>query len=190
MREDAPASHTCRNTKDGLLIDDLLNLSRLARTELHRQSLDVSALARSIASDLQKAQPQRQIELRIEDGLKTTADPGLLRVVLVNLLSNAWKFTSKRESSHIEFGMARGNGTPAYFVRDDGVDSIRPMPTGYSALSSDFMPRPILQDGHWPSHRATHRPPARRTHLGGKRGWPGRDFLFHDGRNGCLRSGL
>jgi len=123
--DDAGKTHLHRiraaTQKMGLLIDDLLNLSRLARTELHRQSLDVSALARSIASDLQKAQPQRQIELRIEDGLKTTADPGLLRVVLVNLLSNAWKFTSKRESAHIEFGMARGNGTPAYFVRDDGV---------------------------------------------------------------------
>ncbi len=45
----------------------------------------------------------------------------MLRVVLVNLLSNAWKFTSKRESAHIEFGVARGNGTPAYFVRDAGV---------------------------------------------------------------------
>jgi PAS domain S-box-containing protein len=105
----------------GLLIDDLLNLSRLSRTELHRQSLDISALACSIASDLQKAQPERQIDLRIEDGLKTTADPGLLRIVLENLLSNAWKFTSKRASAHIEFGMARGNGTPAYFVRDDGA---------------------------------------------------------------------
>ncbi len=105
----------------GSLIDDLLNLSRLSRTEMHRQSLDISALACSIASDLQKAQPERRIELRIEDGLKTTADPGLLRVVLENLLSNAWKFTSKQESARIEFGMARGNGAPAYFVRDDGV---------------------------------------------------------------------
>src|SRR5260370_18822213 len=72
-------------------------------------------------SELQKAQPERRIELRIEDGLKTTADPGLLRVVLENLLSNAWKFTSKQESARIEFGMARNNGIPAYFVRDDGV---------------------------------------------------------------------
>jgi signal transduction histidine kinase len=107
----------------GMLIDDLLNLSRLSRTEMRRQSLDISALAGSIASELQKAQPERQIELRIEDGLKTTADPGLLRVVLENLLNNAWKFTSKRDSAHIEFGMARGNGNgaAAYFVRDDGA---------------------------------------------------------------------
>ena len=105
----------------GLLIDDLLNLSRLSRAELHTQSLDISALASTIACDLQKAQPERQIELRIEEGLKTMADPGLLRVVLENLLSNAWKFTSKRESAHIEFGMAVGNGTPAFFIRDDGA---------------------------------------------------------------------
>jgi signal transduction histidine kinase len=107
----------------GLLIDDLLNLSRLSRTEMRRQSLDISALACSIASDLQKDQPERRIELQIEDGLKATGDPGLLRVVLENLLNNAWKFTSKRDSAHIEFGMARGNGNgaAAYFVRDDGA---------------------------------------------------------------------
>lgn len=105
----------------GLLIEDLLNLSRVSRTEMHTQTLDISALACSIASELQNAQPERQIELRIEDGLKTRADPGLLRVVLENLLNNAWKFTSKRESARIAFGMARENGTPAFFVRDDGA---------------------------------------------------------------------
>src|SRR5258708_1982022 len=123
--DDAGKTHLNRiraaTQRMGLLIDDLLNLSRLSRTEMHTQSLDIIALACSIARALQIAQPERRIELRIEDGLKTTADPGLLRVVLENLLSNAWKFTSKRESAHIAFGMARGNGTPAYFVRDDGV---------------------------------------------------------------------
>ena len=123
--DDAGKTHLHRiraaTQRMGLLIDDLLNLSRLSRTEMHRQSLDISALACSVVGDLQKAQPGRQIELRIEKGLKTTADPGLLRVVLENLLSNAWKFTSKRESAHIEFGWAPGNGTPAYFVRDDGA---------------------------------------------------------------------
>jgi PAS domain S-box-containing protein len=105
----------------GMLIDDLLNLSRLSRTEMHVQSVDISAMAFSVADEIQKSQPERQIELRIEDGLKTTADPGLLRAVLENLLSNAWKFTSKRASAHIEFGVTRENGTPAYFVRDDGA---------------------------------------------------------------------
>jgi PAS domain S-box-containing protein len=123
--DDAGKSHLHRiraaTQRMGLLIDDLLNLSRLSRTEMHRQSLDISSLASSVASDLRKAQPHRQIELRIEKDLKTTADPGLLRVVLENLLSNAWKFTSKRPSARIEFGMTRDNGTPAFFVRDDGA---------------------------------------------------------------------
>jgi signal transduction histidine kinase len=123
--DDAGKTHLNRiraaTQRMGLLVDDLLNLSRFSRTKMHTQSLDISALACSVASDLLKAQPKRQIDLRIEDGLKTTADPGLLRVVLENLLSNAWKFTSKRDSAHIEFGMARGNGTPAYFVRDNGA---------------------------------------------------------------------
>ena len=105
----------------GLLIDDLLNLSRLSRTEMHLQSVDISAIAFSVADEIQKSQPERQIELRVEDGLKTTADPGLLRAVLENLLSNAWKFTSKRASAHIEFGVTHEDGTPAYFVRDDGA---------------------------------------------------------------------
>ena len=105
----------------GMLIDDLLNLSRLSRTEIHTQSVDISAMAFSVAGDLQKSQPERRIELRVEDGLKTTADPGLLRAVLENLLSNAWKFTSKRASAHIEFGVTHEDGTMAYFVRDDGA---------------------------------------------------------------------
>ena len=105
----------------GLLIDDLLNLSRISRTPLHRQSFDISALASSVANDLRNTQPERQVELRIEPGLKTTADPGLLRLVLENLLSNSWKFTSKRDSAHIAFGMAKDHGTPAFFVRDDGA---------------------------------------------------------------------
>lgn len=105
----------------GLLIDDLLKLARLSRAEMRKQNLDISALASSIADELQKAEPSRHIELRIEAGLKTWADPGLLRAALENLLNNAWKFTSKRESAHIEFGFTNGSGTPAYFVRDDGA---------------------------------------------------------------------
>jgi PAS domain S-box-containing protein len=105
----------------GLLIDDLLNLSRLSRTEMHLQTVDISAMASSVAGELQMAQPERLIELRIEAGLTTTADPGLLRVVLVNLLSNAWKFTSKHASAHIEFGVTHEDGILAYFVKDDGA---------------------------------------------------------------------
>ncbi|MGA8222399.1 MAG: PAS domain S-box protein, partial [Candidatus Acidiferrales bacterium] len=105
----------------GMLIDDLLNLSRLSRAEMHKRDLDISALARKIAGELQKAEPERHVELHIEDGLQTSADPGLLRVALENLLSNAWKFTSKRPCAHIEFGVTRRNGAVTFFVRDDGA---------------------------------------------------------------------
>ena len=105
----------------GVLIDDLLNLSRLSRAEMRKQSLDISALAGSITEELQKAQPDRQVELQIEGGLTTTGDPGLLRIALENLLSNAWKFTSKRARAHIQFGQAQVNGARAFFVRDDGA---------------------------------------------------------------------
>ncbi len=105
----------------GSLIEDLLNLSRVTRGEIHKARFDISSLARSTAGDLQKAQPERQVELRVEDCLETEADPGLIRIVLENLLSNAWKFTSKRPSACIEFGKIQHNGVPAYFVRDDGA---------------------------------------------------------------------
>jgi len=103
------------------LIDDLLNLSRLSRTAMQWQSLDISTLARSIVSDLQSEQSERRIDVRIQDGLTTSADPGLVRVALENLLRNAWKFTSKQASAHVEFGQAEVDGILAFFVRDDGV---------------------------------------------------------------------
>jgi signal transduction histidine kinase len=105
----------------GSLIDDLLELSRLSRTAMQTQTLNISALARSIAVDLQHEQPERQIDLRVQDGLIASADLGLIRVALENLLSNAWKFTSKRTSALIEFGQAEVNGVLAFFVRDDGA---------------------------------------------------------------------
>src|SRR5260370_28514423 len=103
----------------GLLIDDLLNLSRLSRTEMHTQSVDISALASAIANGLQEGLPRRGVELRIRNGLRTLGDPGLLRVVLENLLGNAWKFTSTHESALIEFGASVSNGKAAFFLRDD-----------------------------------------------------------------------
>jgi signal transduction histidine kinase len=103
------------------LIDDLLKFSRLSLAAMQTQLIDFSALVRSIVSELQMAQPERQIEVRIADGLEASADPGLVRVALENLLGNAWKFTSRRARAHIEFGQTEVNGTLAFFVRDDGA---------------------------------------------------------------------
>ena len=105
----------------GQLIDDLLNLARVTREEMRREPVDLSALARSIATDLKRTQPDRQVAFAIADGLVANGDAHLLRVALENLLGNAWKFTSKRPRTRIEFGVDKQNGTPAYFVRDDGA---------------------------------------------------------------------
>jgi PAS domain S-box-containing protein len=103
------------------LIDDLLNLSRLTRSEMSREPVDLSALAQSIAAELQQGEPERKAEFIIAPGLDAIGDPGLLRVLLENLLGNAWKFTGKVAHARIEFGAAEADGDLAYFVRDNGA---------------------------------------------------------------------
>jgi PAS domain S-box-containing protein len=103
------------------LIDDLLNLSRVTRPEMRRESVDLSALARTIAADLQQGQPERQVEFVIQKPVVGTGDVRLLRVVLENLLGNAWKFTGKQDHAAIEFGVKQEAGESVYFLRDDGV---------------------------------------------------------------------
>jgi signal transduction histidine kinase len=105
----------------GLLIDDLLNLSRMTRAEIRKERFNISTLAHSVVESLQEAHAKRPIEFRIEDGLEANADPRLLGVVLENLLGNACKFTSKRTSARVEFGKMHRNGSTAYFVRDNGA---------------------------------------------------------------------
>ena len=104
-----------------LLIDDLLNLSRVTRGEMRRETVDLSALVKSIAVELTSAEPERRVDLAIAEGIVTQGDPRLLRVLLENLLRNAWKFTGKHSAARIEFGISQNNGKPAYFVRDDGA---------------------------------------------------------------------
>jgi PAS domain S-box-containing protein len=103
------------------LIDGLLDLSRVSRAEMRQQDVDFSALARQVAEGLQRTAPQRGVEWVIEGGLTARGDPRLLRVVLDNLIGNAWKFTGRKEQARIEVG-ARPNGDGrAYFVADDGA---------------------------------------------------------------------
>ncbi len=105
----------------GALIDDLLDLSRLTRQKIRREPVDLSALARGVAEDLRRAEPERRARFFIAEGLSTTGDAGLLRVVLENLLGNAWKFTSREPEARIEFGAIEREGRPVYHVTDNGV---------------------------------------------------------------------
>jgi PAS domain S-box-containing protein len=105
----------------GQLIDDLLNLSQVTRSEMHRESVDLSAIAQMIATELQEAEPERQVEFQIVAGLVANGDSRLLRIVLENLLGNAWKFTAKHSRARIEFGRCSHDGVYTYFVRDDGT---------------------------------------------------------------------
>jgi light-regulated signal transduction histidine kinase (bacteriophytochrome) len=103
------------------LIDDLLNLSRVTRKEMRRESVDLSALAQGVVAELQQSQPERAVEFVIADSVVGTGDARLLRVVLENLLGNAWKFTSKQDHARIEFGVKQEADGSVYFLRDDGV---------------------------------------------------------------------
>ena len=105
----------------GQLIDDLLDLSRMTRSEMRRESVDLSDLAKSFAEELKRSQPERRVEFLIEGGLLVEGDKSLLRVVLENLLRNAWKFTGKQTHARIEFGALEQEDKRAYFVRDNGA---------------------------------------------------------------------
>ena len=105
----------------GRLIDDLLTLSRVTRGEMRRERVDLSALARGVSEDLRRTGPHRRVTFRIPDVLHADGDARMLRMVLERLLGNAWKFTSKNEHATVEFGAVDRDGSPAYFVRDNGA---------------------------------------------------------------------
>jgi PAS domain S-box-containing protein len=105
----------------GNLIDDLLSLSRVARAEMHREPVDLTALALAIAGRLRETEPERLLEFVIQEGLTAAGDPRLLEIALSNLLNNAWKFTGKRPSGLIEFGRITQERQPVFFVRDNGT---------------------------------------------------------------------
>jgi len=123
---DAQARHYLQRVRAatqrmGELIDALLSLSRVSRGEMRREVVDLSALARSITAELHQTHPDREVTFHIEDGMIANGDARLLRVVLENLLGNAWKFTRQHPHATIEFGKAPAADKPTYFVRDDGA---------------------------------------------------------------------
>jgi light-regulated signal transduction histidine kinase (bacteriophytochrome) len=103
------------------LIDALLRLSRIARTEITWQKVDISSQAQEIVTRLRESEPARSAEVSINENLEAVGDPQLLAQLLENLVSNAWKFTAKNERTYIEIGRTFVDGRPAFFVRDNGV---------------------------------------------------------------------
>ena len=104
------------------LIDDLLNLSRIAQAESHPQTLDLGAEVAQIAEELQRAEPDRSVRFTIQRPVQAQADRALIRTVLQNLVGNAWKFTSHRDDALIEFGTTPAeDGSLCCYVRDNGV---------------------------------------------------------------------
>lgn len=105
----------------GELIDDLLKLSRVSRSQVKRVPVDLSALVGEILDELCAADPERKVERVVQPGLAAFADVGLVRVLLDNLVRNAWKFTRRTAAPRIEFGRIIRRGRPYYFVRDNGA---------------------------------------------------------------------
>jgi two-component system NtrC family sensor kinase len=105
----------------GELIDDLLLLSRVGRADLRRDRVDLSSVARVAAERLKREDPGRQVTICIEDQLVVVADDGLMRVLLENLLGNAWKFTTKNLEARIEVGAEQPDDGTVFFVRDNGA---------------------------------------------------------------------
>jgi hypothetical protein len=104
------------------LIEDLLGLSKIVRAPMVKAVVDISAIAREIAQRLRGSAPPRSGEIAIAPDLTAKGDPGLVRIVLENLLSNAWKFTSKRERAHVELDTVRGaEGDTVFRVKDNGA---------------------------------------------------------------------
>lgn len=103
------------------LIDTLLKFSRFSCSETHSESVNLSEMTKEIAAELKLTQPRRRVEFNIKDGVIAKGDASLLRVVMENLLGNAWKYTAKKEEALIEFGVAEFDGRTGYFIRDNGA---------------------------------------------------------------------
>jgi PAS domain S-box-containing protein len=102
------------------LVDDLLRLSRVSRSEIQSQEINLSQLAEEVVLELKRAEPARAVEVQIQPDLKTQGDARLLRLVLDTLFRNSWKFSGKRADARVEFGFT-GDSNGAFFVRDNGV---------------------------------------------------------------------
>ena len=105
----------------GLLIDDMLKLSRVTRSTFHSESVDLSNIVREISENLKQENPARTVDVIIRESVFVNGDSALLKIAMENLIDNAWKFTSKEERPQIEFGTTVKEGKTTCFVRDNGV---------------------------------------------------------------------
>jgi PAS domain S-box-containing protein len=126
----------------GQLMDDLLKLSRVARSDLNVEELDLSNMARKIVDELRNDEPKRKVKVTIARNMTANGDKNLLGLVLQNLLGNAWKYSSKTADPRIEMDTVEHNGKRAYFVRDNGV--------GFDMTYADKLFKPFQR-----LHRAT-----------------------------------
>lgn len=115
--------HRIRNAtrRMGQLINDLLDLSRVSREELMCREIDMTALCHEVAEELRETEPDRNVSLVIAQGMTSWGDSSLLRIVMHNLMGNAWKYTAREERPLIEVGVLNCCGERTYFVRDNGV---------------------------------------------------------------------
>ena len=165
----------------GQLIDDVLYLARVSRAELRQHQVDLSAVAGAVIERLRETEPAREVDVRIRPEMIVVGDGQLLRIVLENLLDNAWKFTAREPGPRIEFGQTQVAGEPTYFVRDNGagfdmayVDKLF-TPFQRLHLASEF---PGL--GRGARHGAAHHSPARRPGVGGGPHRTRRHLPLHD----------
>jgi signal transduction histidine kinase len=108
-------------TRMGELIDDLLELSRVERADLRRESVDLTRLGRGIGESLVKSEPDRKVAFIVHDGLFAEADPGLVKIILENLLGNAWKFTTRTARPQVDLGSVAKDGQTTFYVKDNGA---------------------------------------------------------------------
>jgi signal transduction histidine kinase len=103
------------------LIDALLSLAHVGRSDLQPLDLDFSQLVQSVASEIASANPDRNVPMVVAPGMRAYGDPRLLRLVVANLLENAWKFTTRRQRPAVEVGPVQNTALPTYYVRDNGA---------------------------------------------------------------------
>lgn len=105
----------------GELIDDILKLSRISRFEIQREEINLSRLTENIKDALRNSEPDRQVKWSIEENIYASGDKQLMRILLENLLGNAWKYTGKKSTAEIYFGQQQAENETIYYIRDNGV---------------------------------------------------------------------